>query len=68
LCHTARSPIEVALPLEAINAASAREKSQPPLPPSTPEPVVGSPALGRLPGGALCFHRRQRKSHFDRHD
>jgi len=33
LCHTARSPIEVALPLEAINAASAREKSSRRCPP-----------------------------------
>jgi hypothetical protein len=43
--------IEVALPLEAINAAAAREKSIRHGPPLHPAPVVGAAAAG---GGSGC--------------
>ena len=38
---TRKKLIEVALPLEAINAASAREKSIRPRPPQHASPLVG---------------------------
>jgi putative DNA methylase len=52
-----RKLIEVALPLEAINAASAREKSIRHGHPSTLH-LWGAPAAGGLPGGAVRAARR----------
>jgi len=46
---TRKKLIEVALPLDAINAESARETSDPPRPPVHLAPLVGAPAAGRLP-------------------
>jgi hypothetical protein len=39
-----RKLIEVALPLDAINAAAARRKVHPPWASQHPAPVVGAPA------------------------
>ena len=50
--------IEVALPLEAINIASAREKSIRHGHPSTLAPVVGAAAAGGGAGGDLCADGR----------
>ena len=50
--------IEVALPLEAINRESAREKSIPPRPPLDAAPLVGAPATGGLPRRAVRLARR----------
>ena len=49
----AKKLIEVALPLDAINRASAREKSIRHGHPSTLHLVVGAPTTGRSPGGHI---------------
>jgi len=52
-----RSPkklIEVALPLDDINVASAREKAIRHGRPSTLASVVGAAAVGDCAGGAVC--------------
>ncbi len=51
--HRRKKLIEVAIPLEAINAASAREKSIRHGHPSTPAPVVGAATAGGSAGGDL---------------
>ena len=53
MTHNKKKLIEVALPLDAINAASAREKSIRHGHPSHPAPLVGAPAAGRGAGGDL---------------
>ena len=50
---TRKKLIEVALPLEAINVASAREKSIRPRPPQHTASVVGAAAPGSGPGGVV---------------